>query len=191
MSLVSGHGTAASLVRMLKGEDIVLLLKLVDVPADWTVRALAEETTIPRSGVHRAIKRLSTARLFNEHQRRVNISQSEEFLIHGLRYVFPARLEGPSLGVPTAWAAEPLVSHIVSPRDELPPVWPYSLGERRGLALAPLHASAVEASRNDPDLGGRLALVDALRIGGQRVKGVAAELLIPRLMPSQREHRAA
>ncbi len=176
---------------MLKGEDIVLLLKLVDAPADWTVRTLAEETTIPRSVVHRAIKRLGTAGLFNEHLRRVNISQSEEFLIHAVRYVFPARLEGPSLGVPTAWAAEPLASHIVSSRDELPPVWPDSLGERRGLTLEPLHGSVVEASRRDPELGERLALVDALRIGGQRVKGVAAELLIPRLAPSQREHRAA
>jgi hypothetical protein len=176
---------------VLKCEDIVLLLKLVDAPAHWTVRTLADETTIPRSGVHRAIKRLSAAGLFDEHHRRVNISQSEEFLLHGLRYVLPAQLGGPSLGVPTAWAAEPLVSHLVSPPDELPPVWPYALGEHRGLALAPLHGSAIEASRNDPELGERLALVDALRIGGQRVKGVAAELLSPRLAPAQREHRAA
>jgi hypothetical protein len=70
-------------------------------------------------------------------------------------------------------------------------VWPYALGEQRGLALAPLHGSAIEASRIDPELRERLALVDALRIGGPRVKGVAAELLSPRLAPSQREHRAA
>jgi hypothetical protein len=176
---------------VLKGEDIVLLLKLVDAPAHWTVRTLADETTIPRSGVHRAIKRLSAAGLFDEHHRRVNISQSEEFLLHGLRYVFPAQLGGPTPGVPTAWAAEPLVSHLVSPPDELPPVWPYVLGEHRGLALAPLHGSAIEASRNDPALGERLALVDALRIGGPRVRGVAAELLSARLAPLQREHRAA
>jgi hypothetical protein len=56
--------------------------------------------------------------------------------------------------------------------------------------LAPLHGSAIEASRNDPALGERLTLVDALRIGGQRLRGVAAELLRPRLDPSQREHRA-
>ncbi len=105
---------------MLKGEDIVVLLKLVDEPADWTVRTLADETTIPRTVVHRAIKRLADAGLFNEQLRRVNTSQSEEFLLHGLQYVFPARLGGPSLGVPTAWAAEPLASHIASPSDECP-----------------------------------------------------------------------
>ena len=176
---------------MLKGEDIVVLLKLVDVAPGWTVRTLADETTIPRTVAHRAIKRLGAAGLFSEQLRRVNISQSEEFLIHGLRYVFPGRLEGPTVGVPTAWAAEPLASQIVSPRNELPPIWPDALGEFRGLALAPLHGSAVEASRRDRQLGERLALVDALRIGGPRVKTTAAELLIPRLAPSQREHRAA
>jgi hypothetical protein len=176
---------------MLKGEDIVVLLKLVDVAPGWTVRTLADETTIPRTVVHRAIKRLGAAGLFNEQLRRVNISQSEEFLIHGLPYVFPGRLQGPTVGVPTAWAAQPLASHIASPRDELPPVWPDALGEHRGLALAPLHGSAGEASRRDPQLGERLALIDALRLGGQRVKGVAAELLVPRLTPSHGEHRAA
>jgi hypothetical protein len=176
---------------MLKGEDIVVLLKLVDATPDWTVRMIADETTIPRSVVHRAIKRLSAAELFNERLRRVNISQSEEFLIHGLRYAFPARLEGQTLGIPTAWAAEPLASHIVSSADELPPVWPDAMSELKGLALPPLHGSVVEAARRDPAVGERLALVDALRVGGQRVKSVAADLLIPRLASSHRKHRAA
>lgn len=172
---------------MLKGEDIIVLLKLVDARPDWTVRTLAEETTIPRTVVHRAIKRLSAAGLFNEQLRRVNISQSEEFLIHGLRYVFPGRLDG----LATAWATEPLASRLAPSGNELPPVWPDAMGELRGLALTPLHGSAVGASRRDPQLRARLALVDALRTGGQRVKAVAAELLVPRLTPSQRERRAA
>lgn len=93
---------------MFKGEDIVLLLKLTDSPRDWTVRTLADETSIPRSVVHRALERLAAAGLFDERHRRVNASQAEEFLVHGLRYVFPAVLEGESRGVPTAWAAESL-----------------------------------------------------------------------------------
>jgi hypothetical protein len=175
---------------MLRGEDIVLLLKLVDTPADWTVRSLESETTIPRSVVQRAIKRLAQAGLYDERGRRVLISQSEEFLLHGLRYVFPGRLGGPTLGVPTAWAAEPLVGEL-APTDELPPVWPAAKGTHRGLEFAPVHPAALEASARDPALGERLALVDALRAGGPRIKGLAAELLIPRLAPPQREHRAA
>lgn len=169
----------------------MVLLKLVDADAGWTVRRLAEETTIPRSVVHRAIKRLGAAGLYSERARSVNIPQAEEFLIHGLRYVFPARMEGPSIGVPTAWAAPPLKGRIVTPRDELPPIWPDARGEQRGLAVRPLHPSAVEAVRRDPALGERLALLDALRLGGPRIKTEAAELLLPRLLPPGREHRAA
>ena len=176
---------------MLKGEDIVVLLKLVDAPVDWTVRSLESETTIARSVVQRAIKRLDAAGLYSERMRSVNIPQAEEFLVHGLRYVFPARVEGPSLGVPTAWAAAPLAGRIVTSSDDPPPVWPHALGEQRGVAVRPLHPSAIEAARRDPGLGERLALVDALRLGGPRIKTEAAELLIPRLLPFSREHRAA
>jgi hypothetical protein len=175
---------------MLKGEDIVVLLKLVDAPADWTVRSLESQTTIPRSVVQRAIKRLAQAGLYDEHDRRVRISQSEEFLVHGLPYVFPGRVGGPTRGVPTAWATPPLIGAL-APTDELPPVWPAADGTHRGLELAPLHPAALEASARDPRLGERLALVDALRTGGPRIKRLAADLLIPRLAALQREHQAA
>jgi hypothetical protein len=51
----------------------------------------------------------------------------------------------------------------------------------RGLALRPLHEAVPEAARRDPQLGERLTLVDALRIGDARTRGVAAELLSERL----------
>ena len=169
-------------VAMLKGEDIVLLLKLSGNPRGrWTIRELEDETTIPRSVVQRARKRLGGTGLLDERRAEVNLSQAEEFLIHALRYVFPARVEGESRGVPTAWAAEPLSQRISSPPGELPPVWPDSRAKQRGLAVPPLHASAVEAARRDQELGERLALVDAIRLGDARIRGVASELLADRL----------
>jgi hypothetical protein len=166
---------------MLKGEDVVVLLKLIDSAPDWTVRTLAEETGIPRSGVHRALKRLGAARLLDERRRRVNVSQAEEFLIHAVKYVFPAVLEGESRGTATAWAAEPLVGHIASPPGTLPPVWPDAEGTQRGLVLRPLHGAVPVAARRDPALGERLALVDALRLGDARIRGIATKLLTDRL----------
>ncbi|MGO9975468.1 MAG: MarR family transcriptional regulator [Solirubrobacteraceae bacterium] len=166
---------------MLKGEDVVLLLKLSGSGTDWTVRTLAEQTGIPRSVVQRALKRLASAGLLDERRRRVNVSQAEEFLVHGLRYVFPAMLEGESRGMPTAWAAEPLRDRISVAPGELPPVWPDTHGDRRGLVLKPLHASVVEASRRDPKLWERLALADAIRLGDARMRGVAARLLCDRM----------
>jgi DNA-binding transcriptional MocR family regulator len=168
---------------VIKGEDVVLLLKLIGADPGWTVRTLAEETEIPRSVVHRALGRLATAGLLDARRRRVNVSQAEEFLVHAVKYVFPAVVEGESRGVPTAWAAEPLVGHLASPSDETPPIWPDALGHQRGLALRPLHPAVPAAARRDPALAERLALVDALRLGDARVRALAADLLSKRLLP--------
>jgi hypothetical protein len=171
---------------MLKGEDIVLLLKLTDPHPDWTMRSLERDTTIPKSVVQRSLERLLHAGLFDPRRRAANISQAEEFLIHGVRYVFPAPFGGESRGVPTAWAARPLSERLVAPPSDIAPVWPSADGDTRGMAVEPLHGSVIEASRLDPALGDRLALVDAIRIGDARVRALAAELLIDRLAPAQR-----
>lgn len=166
---------------MLKGEDVVLLLKLVGHGPDWTVRTLAEETNIPRSVVHRAVHRLAVAGLLDVKRRRVNGSQAQEFLVHAVKYLFPASVEGESRGIPTAWAAEPLASQLASPPDEMAPVWPDAHGSQRGLALRPLHPAVPIAARRDPELAERLALLDGLRLGDARVRALSAQLLIARL----------
>jgi hypothetical protein len=165
---------------MLKGEDVVVLLKLAGGPADWTVRSLESEIGIPRSVIHRSIRRLADARLLDAASRRINVAHAEEFLIHGAKYVFPAVLGGETRGIPTAWAAPPLAARL-APLSDLPPVWPDPRGETRGIALEPLHDSAAEIARRDPALAGRLALIDAIRLGDARIRGLAAKLLHERL----------
>jgi hypothetical protein len=166
---------------MLKGEDVVLMLKLAgDRAPAWTIRSLESDTTIPRSVIQRAIERLTEAGLFDRRRRAVNLAQIEEFLTHGMRYVFPATLGGETRGVKTAWAAEPLTSRI-SAADPLPPVWPDPEGLVRGLALEPIHTSVIGATSRDQRLREQLTLVDALRIGDARIRGVAADLLAERL----------
>lgn len=166
---------------MIKGEDVVLLLKLTHQDPDWTVRTLESETTIPRSVVQRSLKRLWQAGLFDPRRRVANISQTEEFLVHGLKYVFPGSVNGESRGIPTAWAAKPLVDAVAAPANDVPPVWPSAQGDTRGLALEPLHTSVVEATKRDPVLREQLALVDAIRIGDARIRGLAADMLRERI----------
>lgn len=168
---------------MLKGEDIVLLLKLTHTDPDWTVRSLELETTIPKSVVQRSLKRLWQVGLFDRRARTANISQAEEFLIHGLRYVFPCTVSGESLGFATAWGAQPLVDKLAAPPNDIPPVWPSAVGDTRGLALEPLHPAVAEAASRDPLLREQLALVDAIRIGDARIRSLAASLLSDRLDP--------
>jgi DNA-binding transcriptional MocR family regulator len=165
---------------MLKGEDVVILLRLTADPSSWTVRSLEAELGIPRSVIQRSLVRLEQAGLLEQGRRRANCGRAEELLVHGLRYVFPPVRGGETRGVPTAWAAPPLQDKLADP-GELPPVWPDPLGSVRGIALEPLHDSAPGISRRDPALTELLALTDGLRLGDARVRGVAEELLRARL----------
>jgi len=165
---------------MLRGTDIVVLLKLAGSPGEWTTRSLESDIGISRASVHRSLQALSAAGLYDLEGHRVNVSQAEECLIHAVKYFFPPVQNGEARGVPTAWAAAPLVSRL-APQTDPPPVWPHALGEVRGIALEPLHKSAPDIAQRDPDLGEMLALVDALRLDDARVRGLASELLIERL----------
>jgi hypothetical protein len=166
---------------MLKGEDILLLLKLTHASPDWTLRTLEQDTTIARSVAQRSIRRLAAAGLFDNQRRAPNVSQAEEFLVHGARYVFPAELGGESRGFVTAWGTGLLAARLAVPANDLPPVWPSAAGDTRGAAVQPIHLSAVPASRRDPLLWEELALVDAIRLGDARIRALAAELLSSRL----------
>jgi hypothetical protein len=89
-----------------------------------------------------------------------------------VRYVFPTRIGAEARGVPTAWGVEPLSGLL----DEgAGPVWPHAAGTARGPSLTPIHRCAVDASlKGDRRLWRLLAIVDAIRVGDARVRGIAA-----------------
>lgn len=165
---------------MLNGQDIVVLLKLVAHDGEWTVRSLEDDLGISRAGVHRSMQRLGASGLYDLERRRTNLSQVEEFLVHAVKYLFPPEMNGETRGIPTAWAAPPLADQLAPPSD-LPPVWPDPHGDQRGISLEPLHPALPGLARRDHGLAERLALVDALRLGDARVRGLAADLLHDRL----------
>ncbi len=161
---------------MVQGQDIVVLLDLARPGGDTTVRGRAGELGLSHAGVHRSLQRLQAAGLYEPTRKRVNVARAEEFLVHAVKYMFPADFKGEGRGIPTAWAAEPLRQELAPPTG-LPPVWPDPRGRERGLVLEPLHASVPKIARRDPDLGGSIALVDAIRAGDARVAGLAAKKL--------------
>ena len=111
---------------------------------------------------------------------RPNRSNVHEFLIHGLKYVFPVQRGGPTRGVPTAEAAPPLNKEFGAD-FALPPVWPHATGPVRGIAFSPLYKNVPQAAMLDPRLYELLALVDAIREGRARERGVAIRELSTRL----------
>jgi hypothetical protein len=164
---------------VLKGQDIVLLLHLLGGEEVGSTRLLAEQTGLSVAAVHRALHRLADAGLYDLGRRRVPEAAAEEFLVHAVKYLFPAVRGSETRGVPAAWAASPLNDELV--QDGLPPVWPHAHGKLRGIALQPLHAAVPDLAVRDEQLGRRLALVDAIRAGDTRTRRLAEKALLHEL----------
>ena len=169
---------------VLKPQDVVVAIKLA-VQQDRkrpSFAKIANELKMSASEVHGAVKRCQSARLLgpNELGDRANPAALEEFLIHGVKYAFPAQRGEPTRGVLTSYAAPPLAEMIGS-SDELPPVWPYSEGQSRGVSLEPLYRTVPYAASLDRALYECLALVDALRDGRVRERQLAEKELRKRL----------
>jgi hypothetical protein len=171
----------------MQASDLLPLLGLLHHSSDspWTVRSLARDLHLPPAAVQRSLARLDATPAYDAARRRVNRSATEELLRHALPFVAPTHIGGPTRGIPTAWAAPALSSRFGSV-DELPPVWPAPKGEVRGLAVEPLHPAAVDLARSDPWMYDMLALLDGIRLGDARVRGVAQEALQERLMEHAR-----
>jgi hypothetical protein len=171
---------------VLKPQDVVVLLKLSIPESPVSFMELAHELGISGSEVHAALRRTSKAGLLNISTRRPKRAALLEFLIHGLKYVFPAESGGSTRGLPTAFAAPPLKQHfmrepLVGVSHRRIPVWPDPEGEARGDELKPLYRSVPKAARRDPKLYELLALVDAIRSGGARERHLARDELTRRL----------
>lgn len=146
------------------------------------ISIIASDLKMSPSEVHAAIKRLRQARLLHgpDLGDKPNRSALEEFLLHGVKYAFPAEHGPVTRGVPTSFAAPPLNKEI-APGDELLPVWPWREGETRGIGLEPLYKTAPAAALRDPVLYHLLALVDAIRDGRARERKAAEKCLISML----------
>ncbi|MDZ4297301.1 MAG: hypothetical protein U0998_11645 [Moraxellaceae bacterium] len=158
----------------LKPQDVLVVLGGVcKSPTISSYQDRSIQLGLSVSEVHAADKRLHAAGLMAEG--RPVIAALEEFLVHGLRYVFVPERGSVVRGIPTAHAGPGLSAlfHV----DELPPVWPSPEGTVRGLSFSPLYRSAPEAALRDIKLHELLALADALRGGRARERKLAAELI--------------
>lgn len=173
---------------MVKSPDIYVLAGLIAEDRQWTYRSLAERLQVPHPTVQRALARAQDAGLYSGDRREVHLAHFEEFALHALRFIAPAPL-GPLVpGLPTAWAAEPMAGAIRSSGEDPPPVWPYARGKVRGQAIEPLHPAAPGAVEDWPELGEGLALIDSLRAGDARIRGVAGQFL-ERMLRDQLKER--
>lgn len=164
----------------LKPQDLLVLLKVAAHPEQhWTYAALGAALSMSPSETHASVKRALAAGLAVTHAPggwSLVRPALLEFVLHGVRYVWPA-IPGPAKrGVPTSVGAEPLASQVnVAPGEA--PVWAHPGGPAKGPTLSPLYRTAPQAALADPALHRLLALVDALRIGRARERALAAQWL--------------
>ena len=98
-------------------------------------------------------------------RRKVIRSALLEFLVHGLKYVFPIATGAISRGMPTGYAANPLKELFLSAEGEPVPVWPDPQGTVRGLAVEPLYKTVTSAAKKDHRLYDPQGTAEGVNLG--------------------------
>jgi len=169
------------LSMMLKPQDVLICLKIALCDGHtWSYQSLAGDLFLSSSEAYAGAKRAEAARLVDLRNKAANKSALTEFLLHGVKYAYPPTRGGLTRGVPTGYAAPPLMEQFSAVQDK-PPVWPTLDGQVRGYEFSPLYASVPRAAAADQHLYALLALTDAIRDGRAREAHIAARELKSRL----------
>ncbi len=183
----------------MKSQDIYILLKLVCLQQDrlsgaylydelgdyYSARGLSAALGVSKTEVNASIRRsIDVGMAIKDRESgypKANRKALLEFIIHGLKYVFPAKPAEIVRGLPTAFSAPILEGKLLSMGDYIY-VWPYAEGHEKGQSVQPLFKSVPKAVLEDERLYEYLALIDAIRLGNPREANLAAEMFEQRLM---------
>lgn len=175
------------MAQALLPQDVLVLAKLVSYGGRRPAMAqVAFDIGLSPSQVHASLKRLERSRLIAPSTNEPQLRAVEEFLLHGVKYAFPAQRGEATRGMATAYAAPPL-NAVIEAGGDPPPVWPSAEGSVRGSTLEPLHKSVPGAAKRDSRLYEILALIDALRDGRARERRIAERELTARLRRQLRD----
>lgn len=156
----------------MRPQDIVILLKkTTNSGKNMLNKELAKSLKISASEVSDALERCRLAKLISQDKKKVNILALEEFIIHGIKYVYPIQPGNIVRGIATAFSAEPIKSLINLGNEKY--VWPYKKGTERGQFIEPLYKSIPEIVNNDNKLYELLVIIDTIRIGRVRETEIA------------------
>ncbi|MFA5813999.1 MAG: hypothetical protein WC865_00060 [Bacteroidales bacterium] len=164
----------------MRPQGIVVLLKIIALKHDnWKNADLAYSLQISASEITEVLNRCKIAGLIDAKKRKVHLNAFSEFLIYGLKYVFPTEPGAMVRGIPTSHSASPINEHISSGGDVY--VWPYAKGNQRGQAIEPLYKTLPAIIQEDKLFYELLTIVDTVRVGRTREIKIAIEELEKRL----------
>jgi len=151
----------------MRPQDVVILLKMITLQnSNWTFAQIAASLQISESEVSNAMERNKLAGLASPDKAKVNKLALREFLIYGIKYVFPPLIGYSTRGIATAHSAPP-VNQFIAENDENY-VWKYYKGTRRGNSIFSLYEKIPKIVESQPELYEFLAIIDTLRTGKKR-----------------------
>lgn len=175
---------------MLKPQDVVISIKLLQdrkggaAPTySELASALKMSPSEAHAGVHRSLDVGLLRRPTGSTQRMpIPVRRAlEEFLISGLKYVWPTRPGAIGRGMPTCSSFSPVARELDVPEPETPFVWRNPAGTVRGEIILPLYPKVPEVCADDAWMHEWLALVDVLRCKTGREASLAANAIRNRL----------
>ncbi|PAU95019.1 hypothetical protein CK503_05860 [Aliifodinibius salipaludis] len=149
----------------MRPQDVVILLKIIALgDKKWFLKDLATQLNISNSEVSESLHRSVIGGLIESDKKTIKRKKLLEFLVYGVRHVFPAVEGRLARGMPTAFSASVLSEEFVV---ENPYIWPAKGFSTKGISIAPLYHTVPQACENDTLLYDLLALTDALRMGAK------------------------
>jgi hypothetical protein len=171
---------------MIKPQDVAITLKLVSAKKAGitpTYADLATELKISASEAHAAVSRCLESGLLRRpvtECRAMPLPATkaiEELLVHGIKYIWPAKRGPVTRGMPTGTSLESVAQRL-DVRPQTPGlVWPDPEGTVRGESIEPLYPRATQACKNDSFLYECLALIDVIRLRNGREATLAADAI--------------
>ena len=169
----------------LRPHDVSILLKIVALNhKQWRTVDLANQLFISQSEISQSLFRNMNAGLIDSSKKDVQKKSLYEFIVYGVKYVFPQKPGAIVRGMPTAHSALPLSKLIRSSNTIY--VWPDEEGSVRGEAIEPLYPTIPKAAKIDSVFYELMSLVDAIRVGKSREYEIAVQELEKRILGNEK-----
>ncbi len=178
----------------MRPQDVIVILKIISSSTQKSElddnnkgnieilsnKNIAKSLQMSEAEISESLKRSEYATLITDTKtKKINKKAFLEFILHGIKYVFPIHPGALVRGIATAHSASPIKESIVS--KELF-VWEHIEGNVRGQAIEPLYSTVPKIVEEDPKLYELLALVDCIRTGNARIFSIAAKELENRIL---------
>lgn len=180
---------------MLKPQDMLVLVRLLIARKRQevvTYPQLSQWTGLSASETHASVRRatacgLLTGMLANgvgAFPWSPAPAACQEFLLHGLKYVFPLEIGVVQRGIPTGTSAPGMNEGSQSVLEGDTWVWPHADGTEKGIGIKPLYRTVPQVVRSDEMLHQAMAALDLLRCSSHRPRRLGENWLKENLLRS-------